>query len=92
MFLDVEEIASGIISIIKTPINLTAYMWHFLTEPLFTIDLTFLNSGVAQWLIDLLTSIDFTFGVYDINLLFIMTTAGVTLFLLLKIINLIPLV
>lgn len=87
-----QAIAYGIIQVIKTPITLVYSMWQFLLTPLFTLDLTFLNGTIAEWLLDLLTAIDFSFGVYDITLLFVMTATGVTLFLVLKIINLLPLV
>ena len=88
-----QAIASGIIQIIRAPITLVYTMWEFLLTPLFQIDLTFLNTDIAQLILNLFGVADgFTFGVYDITLLFVMTAVGVTLFLLLKIINLLPLV
>lgn len=88
-----QAIAFGIIQVIKAPITLVYSMWQFLLTPLFTINLSFLNNDISQFLLKLFGATpNFTFGSYDITLLFVLTAAGVTLFLVLKIINLLPLV
>ena len=88
-----QSIATGIIQVIRAPITLVYTMWEFLLTPLFTLDLSFLNNDISQIILKLFGVADgFVFGTYDITLLFVVTAAGVTLFLLLKIINLLPLV
>ena len=81
-----SDIANGIIAIIKAPINLVNDIWDTLLTPIFTIDLSFLNSPPFSWLF---IDTGFVFGTYDINLLFFMSGLGVLVFIVLKVITLI---
>lgn len=85
--MNVNIISSGIVRLLQVLFNTCAGFWGFLTQPLFTIDLTVL----PEWLLDILFPLlpDFVFAhPFDISLLFVVSVAGIFLFLWFKIVTL----
>lgn len=83
----ISSISSNLTTIIRTLIETTISMWQFLTTPIFTIDLTTL----PDWIFRIFTPLmpDFIFNqVHEISLIFALSSAGILIFIILKLITL----